>query len=126
MKRGLAALVIFIFCIDFSVFCTVKTRTALKNTGVILEEIKSCCINNECEKAADGSLRLKEEWENSRLIIETTVDRSAVKVIEDAVISLPVLLSDGKTDEAYSLCSEALGETVYLLEKERISFENVF
>ncbi len=126
MKRFISAVVIFLFCAMFSVYCCEKNKKVLTNAREKIEEISVYIEKEEKQKAKDSSLILLEEWEKNRFFIETTIERSFVKEIESAFITLPRLIEKGDKDEALERCLTTLGEIDYIIDKEKLNFENVF
>ncbi|MBE6834924.1 MAG: DUF4363 family protein [Ruminococcaceae bacterium] len=126
MKRGIIAIMIFLICFTVSVYCTKKNEAVLNSTKEKINEIRLFCENSENEKAMKKANELKEEWEKDRIIIEVTLERTNTRQIETAVILLPLLLENGKTDKAVEHCYSASSEIDYILDKEKVNFENIF
>lgn len=97
----------------------------LGETKDAFENVKIYCENGNSPLAKAETEKLKTEWENNRFIIEVTLDRSSVKEIESAVKTLERLIAVNKTAQAQEVCDKAKCEIEYLIEKERVTLENV-
>ncbi len=126
MKRGLVAMILFCICVVFSVFCTEKSRSELKNANERINEIRQLCESKDNEKALEKAENFKDEWDKGHFILKISANRNALKEIETSVILLPVLIEKGKSDKAVEQCETALTEIKYMLDGEKISFENIF
>lgn len=126
MKRGVVALILFCFCVLFSVYCTEKSKSELNNASKKIDEIRILCEDRETEKALEKAEEFEKEWNNRHFIFKISANRSAFKEIESSVISLPILIENGKSDKAVEQCEAALTEIKYMLDGEKINFENVF
>ena len=126
MKRGVVALILFCFCVVFSLFCTEKSKFELNNANEKIDEIRLLCEDRKTEKALEKAEKFEEEWNKGHFILKISANRNALKELESSVISLPVLIKKDKTDKAVEQCEAALTEIKYLLDGEKINFENIF
>jgi hypothetical protein len=126
MKRGIVALIIFCFIIFFSCYCSYKNKIALESAKTSIEEIFNLCETGEIQNAYNKSDELKTEWKKSRFILKITFEHDAVKEIETAVIELPMLIRSNNDEKARDVCEDALSEIEYLIDGEKLVFENIF
>jgi len=126
LKRGVVALILFCFCVVFSLFCTEKSKFELNNANEKIDEIRLLCEDRKTEKALEKAEKFEEEWNKGHFILKISANRNALKELESSVISLPVLIKKDKTDKAVEQCEAALTEIKYLLDGEKINFENIF
>ena len=126
MKRGVVALILFCFCVLFSVYCTEKSKSELNNASKKIDEIRILCEDRETEKALEKAEEFEKEWNRGHFILKISANRNELKELESSVISLPVLIKKDKTDKAVEQCETTLTEIEFLLDGEKINFENVF
>ncbi|MCR4564023.1 MAG: DUF4363 family protein [Clostridiales bacterium] len=126
MKRFICALIIFCLLTVFSVYCAEKNKNALESAKERIGEISSLCEKDENEAALEEAKKLEENWKKEHIILKITLEQSSFGDVEKAVISIPHLIESGKTDKAKELCVDAIFEIEYLLEGEKLSFENIF
>lgn len=126
MKRSLAALVIFFICVITSVYCYENNKRTLKSAEITINEIQSLCETGDLSHALKKANDFNADWKTKHKILNITVDRSLLKEIETAISAIPYFIRNAKIDEAKKSCENAVSDIEYLLECEKLTFENIF